>query len=244
MGKTGDAPAGHPAKKHQMIPTLLFLILRRYCGQDTARLERIRTLARDTARRVFLLLLLVAIGLVAEAQDIVHQYLVRRKGKDIGVVELRTRQEGSRYWIRAESVIMAWAVVMVTVRTSEESRYENGILVYSSVIRRQNGREKVNQQTRLNSKRYIIHDGDSTIPGSTGPIRYSMLNLYLREPVAEKKVYSDIYRCLLDIETIGEHHYRIRFPDGNYNEYFYEGGICSRVMVYHKRYQVSIVRKG
>jgi hypothetical protein len=46
------------------------------------------------------------------------------------------------------------------------------------------------------------------------------------EPLHLKKVFADKFKQFIPIETLGPHHYKITFPDGGSNEYYYKDGIC------------------
>ena len=71
------------------------------------------------------------------------------------------------------------------------------------------------------------------------PISYNMICLYAKEPVGVPIVYSDKFQQFLDILPVGDRHYRVRFPDGNYNEYFYKDGLCTRVEIHHRLFRSS-----
>lgn len=225
--------------KKTMIPTLIYLMLRKFRSHSMERQEQIRRVVKQTLRAMALLFLFVLIGLYARSQEQQKHYLVKRKGKDIGMLVLTSQRQGNRLYLKAESEIYAWAVVMLTIKTQEECLFENGTLVYSSVIRKNNGREKLNQLIRLSGTRYLIARDDSIRQACCYPISFNMLSLYGQEPLAQTKVFSDAYQCLLDIESLGSHHYRIRFPDGNHNEYNYQNGVCTSVKVFHKPYNLS-----
>ena len=64
--------------------------------------------------------------------------------------------------------------------------------------------------------------------------------VYISEPLNITKVYSDDFEQQVDIQKIADHHYKIKFPDGNYNEYFYTDGVCSKIEIHHSLYSASI----
>jgi len=67
---------------------------------------------------------------------------------------------------------------------------------------------------------YNGNKGSKTETLSNYPIRYNMLSVYITEPVNINQVYSDNFQKQVDIQKVAEHHYKIKFPDGNFNEYF------------------------
>jgi hypothetical protein len=74
-------------------------------------------------------------------------------------------------------------------------------------------------------------------------IDYNMVCLYTIEPHNRETIYSDKYHSFLFIQKIKAHHYKIQFPDGNYNEYFYENGRCTSIKVESSMYSVIMVLK-
>lgn len=72
------------------------------------------------------------------------------------------------------------------------------------------------------------------------PILYNMSSLYLVEPIKIRKVYSDVFQEFLEIITLAPHHYKIRLPDGNYNEYFYKNGICKTIKVHNTLFSARL----
>ena len=142
-----------------------------------------------------------------------------------------------------ESEVRTRMIFLFTAKAREESIYENGVLTWSSIYRKMNGNEKANKKTRLAGNNYIISKGDESETLNNYPIRYNMLSLYTQEPVNVKRVYSDNFQQFLDIQVIAPHHYKIRFPDGNSCEYFYNNGVCAKVKVNHSLYSASIELK-
>ncbi|MGZ8541117.1 MAG: DUF6134 family protein, partial [Chitinophagaceae bacterium] len=125
----------------------------------------------------------------------------------------------------------------------EEAVYENGIMTWSTVYQKLNGNERVNKKTKLNGNNYIVTTGQQSEAISLYPIRFNMICLYINEPVNISKIYSDNFQRFLNIQTLGDHHYKIRFPDGNYNEYHYRNGLCTKIEVHHRLYRSSFELK-
>jgi len=89
----------------------------------------------------------------------------------------------------------------------------------------------------LVGRNYAISSGTLQETLSSYPITYNMICLYDKEPVDVPKVYSDKFQQFLPIQTVADHHYRIKFPDGNFNEYYYKEGRCVRVEVHNSLFR-------
>jgi len=93
---------------------------------------------------------------------------------------------------------------------------------------------------RFDGNKYIVTDKGTKEQLSNTPIKYNMVCLYTNEPSQINLVFSDKFQKLLPIQKLGEHHYKISFPDGNFNEYYYSDGTCKRIEVNHSFYSAVI----
>lgn len=177
------------------------------------------------------------------AQSTAREYSVHQKGEVIGNLRFYHTTGKEKTVLRLESHIQPRVLFDLAITSTEESTFENQILTFSSVYRCYNDKEKLNTQTRLNGDGYLIHQGNETDILQNAPIKYNAICLYDREPRDVTEVYSDINQKYLQIQRLGSQHYRIRFPDGNVNEYFYENDVCQKIIVHHPIYKATIELK-
>jgi hypothetical protein len=226
-----------------MIPTIIYLLLRRYRRSNPEKAERVAIMLQKTTRLLLFLILLLLISHFALPQSTKLEYSITRKGNNIGTMSFSRHLSGNKTIFKIESNVKARLIFVITVKALEEAIYENGIMTWSFLYRKMNGTEKVNKKTTLLGNNYVIIKGHHSETLNTYPIRYNMICLYLNEPTDIPKVYSDNFQQFLDIETLGDHHYKISFPDGNFNEYYYTNGLCSKVEVNHRFYSSTIELK-
>ena len=226
-----------------MIPTIIYLVLRRYWRSNPEKAERLDMILRKTSRIVLFFIVLLLISHFALPQSIKFEYSIKRKGTEIGTMLLSQQLSGNKTLYKIESNIKARLVFLITVKALEEAIYENGIMTWSFLYRKMNSTEKVNKKTQLSGNNYVITKGRQSEALNNYPIRYNMICLYLQEPITISKVYSDNFQQFLAIQKLGDHHYKIDFPDGNYNEYHYSNGLCSKVEVRHRFYNSTIELK-
>lgn len=174
------------------------------------------------------------------AQNKTLKYQISQKGDPVGHMVFTQHSSPSQTALRIVSEINTRFVMTIVVHAVEEATYENDILQSSFVYRTQNGRETLNKTTTPHLTGYQITDGDDTEFIDAFPINYNMICLYAYEPVGISKVYSDIFEQFIDIQKLGPNHYKVRFPNGSYNEYHYLNGICMRVEVNHNLYDATI----
>lgn len=226
-----------------MIPTIIYLLLRRYRRRNPEKAEKITSIVRNASRIILLFIVLLLISHFALPQSTHLEYSIKRKGSEIGTMLFSQHVSGNKTSFKIESHIKARLVFLMTVKAIEEAIYENGILTWSFMYRKMNGTEKVNKKTMLSGSNYVITKGRQSEKLNAYPINYNMICLYLQEPVTVSKVYSDNFQQFLAIQKLGDHHYKINFPDGNYNEYHYSNGLCSKVEVHHRFYSSTIELK-
>ena len=106
-----------------------------------------------------------------------------------------------------------------------------------------NGKEKVNQEIRYINDAYFARTrhAEKKLPDTR--ICYNLLYIYTREPLRNTAIYSDKYQKFLPVYRLAEHKYQVRFPDGSYNDYSFDNGICTRVDVHHTFYTASMILK-
>jgi hypothetical protein len=226
-----------------MIPTILFLLLRKYKRTNPEAAARLAITLKKASRTIFIFVMLVTLTQLVQAQDKKLDYIIKRKNSEVGQLSFSQQSKGNNMILKLHSEVKTRILFLFTAKTQEEAVFENGVLVSSSLYRKMNGREKANKRTRLAGNSYIITKDNQTETMSAYPIRFSMLNLYCTEPVSLTKVYSDNFQQFLDIQLLAPHHYKIKFPDGNSNEYFYQNGICARIRINHSMYSATIELK-
>ncbi len=221
-----------------MLTTLLILLLLK-----SGLLKRNATwqpLFRFTGIRLFATLFFILVISPAFSQEKKLEYQIKRNGDVVGNIRFKQNITGSRTTLLLESEVKTRFIFTFTARAKEETIFDNGIMTWSSIYRKMNGNVKADKKTKANGNSYTVYKGSKTETLNNYPIHYNMLSIYVLEPVNISKVYSDNFQQLVDIHKLAEHHYKIKFPDGNYNEYFYSNGICTKVQVHHSLYSATI----
>ena len=195
------------------------------------------------ANNLTLLVVLLGTIISTNAQEKKLEYNIKRNGDVVGNIHFIQGIAGNRTVLTMESEVNTRFILNFKAKAKEEVIYDNGIMTWSSIFRKLNGNVKVDKKTKANGSAYIVYKGSKTETLNSYPIRYNMLSVYIIEPVNITKVYSDNFQQQIDIQKIDDHHYKIKFPDGNYNEYFYINGICSKVEVHHSLYSATIELK-
>lgn len=226
-----------------MIPTLIFFLIRRLRVSHPRTAEMLHNIVRKGSRIFVLLMLFLALTNFASAQDSRLHYIIKRNGSEIGKMTMERKIIGEKTSYKLQSEIKTRFIFLITAFGLEEAVFDKGILVSSLVYRKMNGNEKANKKMTLAGANYIVTKGSKSEILGHAPIRYTMLNLYDREPENIGQVYSDNFQQFLNIIKVAPHHYKIRFPDGNYSEYYYQHGLCTKISLHHSLYTASFELK-
>jgi len=209
-----------------MIPSLLFLLVRRYQKRHPQAVRRLASRLRFAARIGLLLLLMTGVAIYAFSQERVLPYIIKRSGTTVGNLIVRENRTGNQISYKLQSVVKSSFVFTVTVKTQEEAIYDNGVLTYLRFYQTLNNSERVNTKIEATTNGYMLVSEKESKPIYKDPITYNQICLYTVEPLHLKKVFADKFKQFIPIEIISPHHYKITFPDGASNEYFYQDGIC------------------
>jgi len=189
------------------------------------------------------LLVLLGIAISVQGQQVKLEYNIKRNGEVVGTINFIQNIEGNRAVLTMESEVNTRFIFNFKTNAKEVAIYDNGIMTWSSIFRKQNGHIKVDKKTKASGNAYTVYKGSKTETLNNYPIRYSMLSIYISEPVNISKIYSDYFQQQIDIQKLADHHYKIKFPDDNYNEYFYSNGICSKIKVHNSLYSATVELK-
>ena len=192
------------------------------------------------ANNVTLLIVLLGTMTSINAQEKKLEYNIKRNGDVVGNIHFIQGIVGKRTMLTMESEVNTRFIFNFKANAKEEVIYDNGIMIWSSIFRKLNGNVKIDKKTKANGSAYTVYKGNKTETLNNYPIRYNMLSVYIIEPVNITKVYSDNFQKQIDIQKIADHHYKIKFRDGNYNEYFYANGVCSKIEIHHSMYGATI----
>jgi hypothetical protein len=226
-----------------MIPTIIYLLMKRYKRNHPEKAESIQSFINKCNKCLLLVLICLASAIGTFSQEKKLTYSIKRNGSEVGNVQFTQNTSGNRTTLKMESEVRTRFVFLFTAKAKEETIYDSGIMTWSSIYRKMNGNVKADKKIKATDGIYTIYNDDKTEKLTNFPIRYNMLSLYLNEPTSFSTVFSDNFQQVLTIQTVNPHHYKIKFPDGNSNEYFYTNGMCTKVKISHSLYSATIELK-
>ena len=226
-----------------MLWATLILLLRRYRKRHPHQFALLMARVLFIARLMVLLLLAMGCTIPAHTQTKHFTYNIRQNGKAVGTLHVKEATAKGKVSYHAQSHVQTRFLISFDIKAVEEAHFENNILVASSIRRTMNGSEKKDQSILLQGNRYVVTNDNEKEVMSIYPIRHTLLTLYLNEPIHYTQIFSDVFKRLLPVQKIAAHHYKVHFPDGNYNEFFYQRGVCTKIIIHNTLYKAVLELK-
>ena len=182
----------------------------------------------------------VLFSFILNAQLQKTEYTITFRGDSVGNMQFYKNEAGSNLYLKAVSNVNIRFFINVNVQLEEISNFQNGRLMYSSVSRIVNGKEKSAKQTKAAGNIYKATSFGKPVPATDKRIDYNLNMLYCKEPFDKQVIYSDNFQQFLNVEQVAPHRYKIVLPDGNYNYYTFQDGICHVAEIRHPFYTIFI----
>ena len=185
------------------------------------------------ARRSFTFIFLLILLFVAEisySQNL--RYSIVWKGDSVGHL-LANKYDSAEFDIyKINSEVRFWFFGTKTILYNYKSVYKRDTLIKASTRYLRNGNLKAESTVSLNGRGYeVVVDGDYQLLTEPNPIDYSVTTIYHNEPNLVTSIFSERWGTVLSVRSPDPNHYFIEKPDGRSTEYFFENGICSKVVV-------------
>lgn len=228
-----------------MLPFLIYLFLKRNHKQHSiANAVFIRTFLSARLYIIFvsLVILLLLVPFLARTQNSLFNYKIVEGDDNIGWLRLEKNITGNRTSLSLVSEIRTRFIILIEVSAKETSVFENGQLLYSSQYRKTNGTVKVNKQTSRIADKYVVTNNGEKQYLSIPIVATNLLSLYFQEPVNIGAVYCDKYESFVKITRTDDGGYKVEFPDGNNNTFYYTSGICTKIKIIHTFYSAEIIK--
>lgn len=219
-----------------MIPAIIVMLMRHYQKNNPQQFLILKAKLFYIAKIVLLIALAFCIVLLTQAQEKNLSYTIKRNGKKVGDMKVKEVREGKKVSLKLESDVKTSFILSFSAKGVEESKFDSGILVYSSVYQKLNGNERVNKKIKYVDNAYVISSNGKEEKLTNIKIYYNLICIYSHEPVSASLIFSDRYQKFLSIQKIEDHHYKIKFPDGSANDYWYRNGQCIKIEVDHDFY--------
>lgn len=200
--------------------------------------QNIQVLKRRSQNEVIyisrhLLILVIALficsGSIAQQSQV--KFNILKKDKSIGILQIEKKENTPYTDYRVSSSIEVSFIKKFRVNATEKFRYKDGLLIFSSVNRSINEKKKDPKKLLFLKGKYVITDGETRRTFQYPEITSNLVLLYFFEPIHIKTVYCDNLQIMVELKKIAANQYRIDFPNGVSNVFYYKAGKCVRVDV-------------
>ncbi len=230
-----------------MLTLIIFSILKKCMPPNlTAPFFKTATLLKIFVTKILIRLsikLITFLPIISLAQSEQLDYNIMFNGTTIGWLKLEKNEVGNKSNLQLTSEIKTNILFPIKVFSKETSTYENGKLIYSSQFRKTNGKTKIDKEIKLHENQYEIIENNKKTKLSYPVIDTNLLSLFFQEPKCTKEVYCDNQQRFIKPIKMDDGGYKMKFPNGNCNSYYYKEGICIKVKVEHKFYEAEIIIK-
>lgn len=230
-----------------MLTLIIFSILKKWMPQNAiSPFIKIATHLKIFITKIlipFFIKLITFLPIISISQNAQRDYNIMFSGNNIGWLKLEKNETGNQSNFLLTSEIKTNILFPIKVFSKETSTYENGKLIYSSQLRKTNGKTKINKEIRLIDNQYEMIENDKKTKLSFNSIDTNLLCLFFREPKNATEVYCDNQQRFIKPIKTNDGGYKMKFPNGNCNSYYYKEGICVKVKVEHKFYVAEIIIK-
>ncbi|WP_139259799.1 DUF6134 family protein [Flavobacterium xinjiangense] len=190
-----------------------------------------------------LIRLMLLLPIVSIAQNVQLNYKIMQGRNDIGWLRIEKNSTGNKSELLLVSEIKTKVILPITLFTRESSTFENGKLIYSSQFRKTNGTTKLDKQTKLVEDKYEVLENGEKVKLAFPTVYTNLLSLYFQEPITSNSVYCDRQQCFVKITKTEDGGYKMKFPNGNSNCFYYKEGICTKIKIDHSFYSAEIILK-
>ncbi len=160
------------------------------------------------------------------------KYKVVWRGDSVGLIEAYRYDSIGFLVYRIISKIEFRFLGRRTIEMDFESIYSNGSLIRA--------KSRYSRDSKLRNFSHINFDGSGyriTIDGKLRDriekyrISCSIASIYHNEPFGVSEILSERYGEMSTVKAVKPGHYNVKKPDGRYNIYIFENGICQLVVV-------------
>ncbi|SHM58377.1 hypothetical protein SAMN05216269_105132 [Flavobacterium xinjiangense] len=230
-----------------MILFIIYTLLKKYKVQrwikTYSKISKFLKVSIHTIYDSLLIRLMLLLPIVSIAQNVQLNYKIMQGRNDIGWLRIEKNSTGNKSELLLVSEIKTKVILPITLFTRESSTFENGKLIYSSQFRKTNGTTKLDKQTKLVEDKYEVLENGEKVKLAFPTVYTNLLSLYFQEPITSNSVYCDRQQCFVKITKTEDGGYKMKFPNGNSNCFYYKEGICTKIKIDHSFYSAEIILK-
>jgi len=224
-----------------MIPMLLLYLTRKLKEADFLSNKKSYLKRFILKLKVLLFLFISTMTYGLNTEPLNHLvFSVLKNNKVIGIININRDELGDSVTYSLKSDIDVSYVLKFNATGQETAIYKNGILVYSSIYRKLNGKVKANHRISFEAGKYHLDDSSKNQTLKLGAISKNLITLYFNEPIGIEEVFCDNLKEMVGVIPLGDGKYRVNFTKDKYNIFHYKNGRCVKIEAKSALFNVTL----
>ena len=158
-------------------------------------------------------------------------YTISWKDDSIGYLKAEREQVQDNEYYNINSNTEFRVLFRFNLNYQYENEYRKGRLYSASAKNSLNQKDRDQSSIIWQNNHYLLRVNDKTEKLQDQDIWFTVSKLYYTEPIGISTIFSERFGEFLTIDKLAKNKYALTKPDGRKNIYFYEKGICQKVIV-------------
>lgn len=169
---------------------------------------------------------------------------VMKKNSKIGYINIEKASLNQTTTYTINSEVKAKVIFNFNARGLEKSEFKDDTLIFSSMYRKINSKEKLNHSISFKDGKYFFKNKNKKEKEvfSVGIIHKNLATLFFEEPINVQEIYSGKFIKKVKINSIGNSIYKVKLPNKSESIYHYENGKCVRIDIQGTFYKVKLIK--
>jgi len=158
-------------------------------------------------------------------------YTITWKDDSIGYLKASREkvQDNEYYYINSNTEFRV--LFRFNLNYQYENEYRKGRLYSASAKNSLNQKDRDQSSIIWQNNHYVLRINDKTEKLQDQDLWFTVSKLYYTEPIGISTIFSERFGKFLTIDKLAKNKYALTKPDGRKNIYFYDKGICQKVIV-------------
>ncbi len=158
-------------------------------------------------------------------------YTTSWKNDSIGYLKAEREQVQDSEYYNINSITEFRVLFSFSLNYQYENEYRNGKLYSASANNSLNQKDRDQSSIIWQNNHYVLSVNDKTEKLKDQDIWFTVSKLYYYEPIEVNTIFSERFGKFLTLEKLEQGKYVLTKPDGRKNIYYYDKGICRKVIV-------------
>ncbi|MCR8668306.1 hypothetical protein NO995_11485 [Aestuariibaculum sp. M13] len=226
-----------------MIPALILYLIRRmkYGSDASTDFRKFRDIVLKIKSFLFFFIVSSSFAYNTVNTSEALTYKIVKNNTTIGFINIEKQVESDVTTYVLKSHVEAKFLVNISILCNEKTIYKNGVLIYSSVYRKVNGKVKANHKLLRESGRYTLFYDNKKQLLELDELTQNLITLYFEEPKTIRKIYCDNQKQEIVVTPLNKGCYRVDFEKGKYNVFHYKNGECVKIDAVSKLFNVTLI---